>query len=295
MNLSDEDFEELYRDDIEDETLEIEDDIELQSISFVNKLPVSKLILSQCCGGITLQRTASNITNLTIYQCELSSINWIKQMMQLRELDLSVNNISDISELSYLTALKKLDLDANRITDISALSKLVKLQVLSVFGNQIRDIQYISNLVNLEILNISNNQIIDISALRNIKQLRELFMQNNQVVHIESLINLNLQYLDLSHNFIFDLKSIAHKHGYLKMSQKAPTPVQTLFSNKLKSIFKLNYDIYTIQKHSHKYHQQTVNKINGVKSELQKAVKCHTELSQALMILTQTEDRSFLQ
>ncbi|CAL6088480.1 Conserved_hypothetical protein [Hexamita inflata] len=129
MNLSDEDFEELYRDDIEDETLEIEDDIQLQSISFVNKLPISKLILSQCCGGITLQRTQSNITNLTIYQCDLSSINGIKQMMQLRELDLSVNNVSDISELSYLTALQKLDLDANRIADISALSKLVKLQV----------------------------------------------------------------------------------------------------------------------------------------------------------------------
>ncbi|CAL6062028.1 leucine-rich_repeat domain-containing protein [Hexamita inflata] len=133
--------------------------------------------------------------------------------MQLRELDLSVNNVSDISELSYLTALQKLDLDANRIADISALSKLVKLQVLSVFGNQIMDIQYISNLVNLEISNISNNQIIDISAQRYIKQLRELFMQNNQVVHIESLAYFNLQYLDLSHNFIFDLQSIAyHKH-----------------------------------------------------------------------------------
>ena len=56
-------------------------------------------------------------------------------MIELRELDLDDNDISDITPLSGLTKLKEVDLDGNNISDASPLVGLTSLTYVNLEDN----------------------------------------------------------------------------------------------------------------------------------------------------------------
>jgi internalin A len=64
-----------------------------------------------------------------------------------------------------LVNLTNLDLDNNQITDISALSNLSNLRFLYLYQNRITDIGPLENLASLSIVSLRDNRISDISAL----------------------------------------------------------------------------------------------------------------------------------
>ena len=85
--------------------------------------------------------------------------------MNLTDLDLDDNQISNISALSALTNLTVLDLDGNQISNISALSQMLNLNELDLHDNRISDISALKNLVNLTVLDLSENHISDFSPI----------------------------------------------------------------------------------------------------------------------------------
>jgi len=105
--------------------------------------------------------------------------------------------------------LKELDLSNNDIEKIENLHTLKRLKVLNLSSNKITKIEGISSLKNLEILNLSNNLIEDIPAIimKNIN-LTELYLANNNISKKESINNLKslnkLVILDLVCNPITD-------------------------------------------------------------------------------------------
>ena len=113
----------------------------------------------------------------------------LKFMVNVTELNLSGNEISDISPLSGLTKLTVLNLERNNITDISPLSGLVNLSSLLLGNehgagnflgnNKIQDVSPLSNLVNLTSLDINSNNITDISPLSNLVNLTSLNLRNS--------------------------------------------------------------------------------------------------------------------
>ena len=79
-----------------------------------------------------------SITMLVVNNCEIESIKGIEYLVNLRELYIDVNNVSDITPLAGLTYLEKLGLSYNKITDISVL-KGMKLKYLALKSNNITD------------------------------------------------------------------------------------------------------------------------------------------------------------
>jgi len=77
-----------------------------------------------------------------------------------------VPGITDLTGLSHLVNLKFLELDLNQISDITELTPLTNLEMLFLAYNyQIQDITPLSGLVNLHMLDLSYNDITDIHPL----------------------------------------------------------------------------------------------------------------------------------
>jgi len=149
----------------------------------------------------------SAISSLRITGTEegrLDSIDDIKgfeKLKNLRNLDLSTNNISEITKLENLTNLVNLNLSHNNISEIKGFETLKNLEVLNLEFNNIKEIKNLENLVNLRELNLSENKdITEIKSLGKLKNLEILILYNNyRINEIKGLEgSKNLRILNIS-------------------------------------------------------------------------------------------------
>jgi Leucine-rich repeat (LRR) protein len=163
------------------------------------------------------------LTNLKKLNLRGNSIKFIKELKNLTELEvlaLNNNKIDNIESLSYITNLVELDFPGNNVTDIAPLTSLAKLKQLSLMDNNVSDISNLGNLVNLEILVLQNNEISDISALEKLVNLNSLYLSQNNLVDISMLAGLdNLEILVLKDNQIADVRGIGDKNALPKLKK----------------------------------------------------------------------------
>lgn len=121
---------------------------------------------------------STKLTKLKLASSGLGNddIQNLKYMVNLTDLDLSGNNLSDVFPLARLYSLTKLDLSYNKIEDISSLAGLYQLTDLTLSSNQIRDLAPLGHLTQLTELAIGNNLFTDISPLSNLTRMRTLVM-----------------------------------------------------------------------------------------------------------------------
>jgi Leucine-rich repeat (LRR) protein len=157
----------------------------------------------------TIPNTIKDLTNLKkldLGNNQINDISFLKDLTQLTALRLSDNPIQDISVLKNLTQLTHLYLSGNQIQDISALQNLTQLTHLVLSYNQISDIGVLENLRSLEQLALGGNPITDFSCLKYLKQLTHLHLQRNTIRNISFLKDLTqLIKLDLGNNQINDI------------------------------------------------------------------------------------------
>ncbi|HYV95629.1 MAG TPA: COR domain-containing protein [Chitinophagales bacterium] len=156
---------------------------------------------------------ANNVVGLSLYNCQLRDLQGIvanlKELSQLTEIDLSVNNLTDISSLKELRSLTSLNLTNNELIDISPLKELKQLIELSLGNNQFSDISSLENLSQLTKLSFVSCNVSDISPLKELKNLTELSMGINPLKNISALANLtNLKRLQLWESEINDISPI---------------------------------------------------------------------------------------
>jgi small GTP-binding protein len=148
----------------------------------------------------------TNLTELDLSINQITDISFLKDLTNLTELDLSSNQITDYSFLKNLTSLTYLDLSSNKITDISFLKNLTTLTALGLSSNQITDYSFLKDLTSLTYLDLSSNKITDISFLKDLTNLTKLDLSRNQITDYSFLKDLtSLTYLDLSSNKITDI------------------------------------------------------------------------------------------
>lgn len=152
---------------------------------------------------------AEAITDLECVASEVSNLNGIEYLSNLKSLDLDSNDITNISALSKLEKLTYLNLPSNNITDISALSKLENLTFLDLNRNNITNISALSGLINLQSLFLSSNDITDISSVSGLINLQKLSLDGNNIINISTLNKLvNLKGLYLSSCNITDISAL---------------------------------------------------------------------------------------
>lgn len=158
-----------------------------------------------------------SIVTLNLSNKELTSVstgdNIFKYFINLKELDLSNNNITSINPITNSNIeLEKLNISNNNFIDsskessiTSKLYKIPSLTELDISNNKLKYLTNINQLVNLKRLNAYNNEIIDLKGLSDLTTLEYLNLGENYTKNtIENLNALNtltsLKYFDFSDN-----------------------------------------------------------------------------------------------
>ncbi len=155
-----------------------------------------------------------NLVELNLMGNEVSDLSPISELPRLSSLILLFNDISDLSPLEHLTTLEILGLGDNEITDISPIGGLTKLENLGLGSNMIADISALANLTELRALDLKGNEVSDIDPLGDLVALERLSLSGNTIRDIEALSGLvTLEYLNLSGNQIEDIKPLVDNEG----------------------------------------------------------------------------------
>jgi len=134
---------------------------------------------------------------------DITDIEGLDSLRDLKDLDLSHNQISEIKGLENLENLKWLWLNDNQISEIKGLENLEHLDHLILRNNQITEIKGLEKLTNLVSVTLDNNQITKIKGLKNLRNLKFLNINDNQISEVEGLESLNkLKNLGLASNLI---------------------------------------------------------------------------------------------
>ena len=143
------------------EEITIENDLSLQSIVPLSKLPYLK----------KLQIKGSGVQDLSP----------LKGKLFLTELELPGNPITDITVLADLPALQVLNLESTQVSDLSPVASLGQLRVLNVGGTKVRSLKPLAALNKLEDLSINNTSIKSLSPADELPNLKNLKCFNTRI------------------------------------------------------------------------------------------------------------------
>ncbi len=150
---------------------------------------------------------------LTIIPKEVTKCFW------LEKITLEKNQISKIENLNSLINLKVLDISFNQISKIENLENLENLVVLFFTSNQISKIENLNKLTSLSTLYLSNNQISKIENLENLKYLTKLSLDFNKIIHLDGIKkNSKLTTLYLDNNQISKIENLEKSVSISKIS-----------------------------------------------------------------------------
>ncbi|MGN0641704.1 MAG: leucine-rich repeat domain-containing protein [Huintestinicola sp.] len=162
-----------------------------------------------------------NLKELHIYQNNISDLTPLTGLTKLQTLSLFKNDISDLTPIAGLVNLQTLYLRSNDITDISPLSELVNITNLDLSCNHIRDISAISGMTGMKLLKLNDNEITDISALEGMTMMDRVHLQNNSITDITSFWRMEkVTEIYLENNEVTDITVLADLKtlGWLKLS-----------------------------------------------------------------------------
>ena len=143
------------------------------------------------------------------------SLGFLKELPELREINLSHNDLSNLNLLLTKTTESKtpkltlLNISSNHFTSLYNIDKFDKLETLYLSNNKIYNGNVLKELKQLKSLYINDTKISDIQFLSSQKQLIDLNLANNNIIHFLPISNLNqLSYLNLSGTNFNDLDLI---------------------------------------------------------------------------------------
>ncbi|MFC5407640.1 stalk domain-containing protein [Cohnella soli] len=153
---------------------------------------------------------AVNVTDLDLDINEITDLTPLKNLGKIRTLSLKANQISSIDELSALKEMKYLEISWNQVSSLGAVNQLPRLIELHADHNRISNVQALSGAPELEYLKMSDNAIEDMSPLGNLKKLTFLDVSNNKINNFAPLrmLSKSLTYLGIDGAQVTDLKML---------------------------------------------------------------------------------------
>lgn len=151
-----------------------------------------------------------SLTNLTLNDCTLSTIEGLSGAPSLQTLDLSNNTVRNLDVLSTMTNLKELILQHNAVTSLSALSSLSSLEKLDVSYNAVSSLSPLSSCIKLNWLGADTNQIAELSGIASLPLLKYLSLDNNALTDVSSLsVCTDLVDLSFAGNSVTDISALS--------------------------------------------------------------------------------------
>ena len=132
------------------------------------------------------------------------------EMATFRELHAVSMNIRNLAGLQTAVNLEDLNLNNNTISDISPLAGLIKLRGVELEENAISDLSPLEGLVNVEQLRLAHNVITNLSPLEGLTNLRGITLHHNAISDLSPLAGLvKLEWIGMSHNPLADLAPLS--------------------------------------------------------------------------------------
>ena len=161
---------------------------------------------------VMYEEEINKLTELNINGKEDIDIKGLSTFKNLQNISAAVDNISNIEELAKLPNLKVLNLDYNKIDDYSFLWQIKSLEELHIQDNSLTNEIIngnIDKLTNLKKLYIANNNIKSLIGIDSLPNLKELYADSNQIMNVGNLNNMQLDKVSIKNNNLGD-------HGILK-------------------------------------------------------------------------------
>ncbi|CAL6089939.1 leucine-rich_repeat domain-containing protein [Hexamita inflata] len=157
---------EVLRSQVSNGELKLEENENVQNLLFIDELNVAKISLYGM-KNVKFDVCPENVKELIIEECFGICLTGIDQM-KLSVLQINNCNINSLEPLRKLTELQQLELQYNKINDISILKNFQSITSLSLAYNRITDISVLENLNMIQSLNLNFNKIQNIKALKNL-------------------------------------------------------------------------------------------------------------------------------
>lgn len=188
----------------------------------------------------------ASVTSLVLYNCNLSSLDYISYFTGLEELDCQENDLGQV-DLNSLKNLRSLYIERSGVTELKIdelenieylycannkleelnISKLGKLRSFSCSDNQLTSLDLSGQTTNINILNCSANKLSSLE-ISHLTGLEGLYCYDNQLTSLDlSGQTANLKNLDCSSNELSSLE-VSHLTGltYLYCSSNKLTSLE---------------------------------------------------------------------
>ena len=167
--------------------------LKIDSLSFLSSLlKLDSLNLSGSLFSVEelpFVATLPALNQLSLANCNLSTIDPLENAWNLTELDLSHNTIRNLDVLKTIPHLKKLNLQHNAVNSLEVIGSLDELEVLNVAFNAISTLEPLKECVNLTELVADNNHILDLGGVKKLSKLQLLSVDYNQITEVTDLID----------------------------------------------------------------------------------------------------------
>ncbi|CAM9819087.1 unnamed protein product, partial [Chrysoparadoxa australica] len=159
-----------------------EEDLEGHAVSGSLPLPLASIEQLDL-RGLLLQsiddlRALTNLVSANLSRNELTGIGGLASCVNLEELDLESNELSNASlrPLKELKKLKKLDLSHNYVTEVNPITCLKSLTQLSLESNLVNSLAGLNTLPRLMELYVGNNECSDLEEIAALQALTRLII-----------------------------------------------------------------------------------------------------------------------
>ena len=129
-----------------------------------------------------------NVEELRFSSAEMTNIDFVLGMKELRTILVSSYKITDYSVLGKCKNLESVLIHATPIDNLESLTCIEQLQLLCIDQcNNVEDIDDLKNLKHLKTLRISSEKIHDISSISELKELTTLELSKTNITDISPL------------------------------------------------------------------------------------------------------------
>ena len=174
--------------------------------------PNLRALLEESLGTKAIKPSAmETLTTLKASKRNILSLAGLEFAINLEELWLSENPVSDLSPLAKCTSLKRLFLWGTPVKDLSPLVNLTKLEQLEHRYPWVSsDLSPLANLTNLKVLRFYiGEELSDLTPLTRLTNLTRLDVRHGEVKDLTPLASLtNLEHLDLHDNAFSDISPL---------------------------------------------------------------------------------------
>ena len=115
----------------------------------------------------------------------ITSLDPLEKLTNLKSIQASKTLVSDISPLSELFALESLDFSETRISSLLPLEALVKLEQLDFSNTLVDSLNGLDKLANLRILTVDHTGINDLRPLMNCEELKFIYCDDTKVGKVD--------------------------------------------------------------------------------------------------------------